>query len=203
MEDIDWDDPGKVSRDVPVGLTAMSTASRSLRLFVEERCLRVERFPNFFKLVLAQSSNGASLRLHLFPRPGTGSRHSHRWAFGSRVIAGRMRHNLFEEDTVYAGRPAGSEPLVMSREEVAGVGYVLWPSHVHSIEALEPSLTLVLRGPETRQERFVDVPGVERGWARRYARVDSAVAGDEVAAQARAEAIGQALDLLASAPGFC
>jgi len=163
---------------------------------MESDQMRIEQFPNFFKMVLAEFGGGGSLRLHVFPQRDIGSRHSHRWVFGSKVLVGRLQHNLYEEDTVYELREPGKEPLVSARVEFTGSNYVLWPSHVHSIEALEPTVTLVARGPEIRSRRFVDVPGIERGWARQYARPDQILAGAKVSRSIRSSAIEQAMALL-------
>jgi len=153
--------------------------------------LPVEHFPNFFKLVLAvDEGSGWSMRLHYFYREAEGSRHSHRWTFAGRVLEGRLLHTIFEADEDYAARAPGTEPMVLIREEQPGSTYALAPVNVHSIRSLQPSLTLVLRGPEVRSSRFVDVPGIERGWSHRYRtghemirrgeRVDSAETGEIV-----------------------
>ena len=197
---LDWRDSTDLATVLPAILESVAQEPERLHKIVASGSHRIEQFPNFYKVVLAEFDSGPSVRLHVFPRPDAGSRHSHRWVFASRVLTGRLRHLLFEEDVTYEQRPVGAEPLVSSRVELPGNSYVLWPSHVHSIEALEPSLTLVVRGPEVRSERFVHLPDGKRGWSRRYPAASGLPAGDPVEPAVRAKLIEHVLHQLESGP---
>lgn len=194
---LDWHDEASLTTVLPTVLESVAQEPGRIREILASGPQRVEQFPNFYKVVVAESDGGPSMRLHVFPRPTAGSRHSHRWVFGSRVLIGRLHHLLFEEDVTYERRPVGAEPLVSARVELPGSSYVLWPSHVHSIEALEPSLTLVVRGPEVRHERFVHVTNGERGWARRYAASSGLPTGTPADSDVRAKVIDYVLRQLA------
>ena len=192
---VSWADPTSIVSLLPDALRIIADSRPTLSEYVLDS-ERVEKYPNFYKVVLREFATGVSMRLHFFPSPAVGSRHSHRWVFGSHVIAGRLIHNIYEEDTVYERREEGEEPLVMTRSEIPGGSYVLWPSNVHSIEVVEPSLTLVLRGPAVREQRFVHVPGVERGWSRRYNRPDLIPAGVDASPNERATIVKSVLEIL-------
>ncbi|MFC7527322.1 hypothetical protein ACFQV6_01430 [Actinoplanes sp. GCM10030250] len=197
---LDWRDANELTAVLPDVLEGIAREPERIRDLVASGSQRIEQFPNLYKVVLAESDGGPSLRLHVFPSAAPGSRHSHRWVFASRVLTGRLRHLLFEEDVTYEQRPVGAEPLVSARVELPGNSYVLWPSHVHSIEALEPALTLVIRGPESRQERFVHIPNGDRGWSRRYSASSGLPAGAPVEPGVRAKLIEQVLGQLEGGP---
>lgn len=199
---VDWSNQDNLLATAPRAVDALTRRHPDLVTALSAGGFRVERFPNFYKVVLHLDVSGASLRVHYFPRPGAGSRHSHRWPFCGKVLTGLLRHTVFEEDVVYATRAPGEERRIMVRNEIPGNAYVLWPEHVHQIEAIQPTVTLVLRGPATRDIRFVDIPGVERGWSKRYERTDVVRSGAEVTGAAAARVLTEVAGLLRGAePG--
>jgi hypothetical protein len=196
---VDWSDLTSVFQVGGNLLTGLGQRKHDIvRLIESFPELRVECFPNFFKVVLGtDKETGANLRLHYFPSVAPGSRHSHRWAFSGRVLVGCLRHTIFEEDVDYAEREPGQEQPILVRDELPGSTYALGPVNVHSILPLEPSLTIVLRGPQVRSIRFVDIPGGERGWSRRYENEEGAASRGEVADAATArKVVAEILDLL-------
>ena len=160
--------------------------------------MKVEHFPNFFKVVLATDrATGWSLRLNYFYGEAEGSRHSHRWMFASRVLEGCLLHTIFEADEDYASRAPGTEPAILVRQERRGSTYALGPTNVHSIRSLQPSISLVVRGPEVRSARFVDIPGIERGWSHRYRREGQMIArGEQVKVATEGQVIEDVIRIL-------
>lgn len=196
---VDWSDLTSVFQVGGKLLTGLGRRRHDIARLIESLPEpRVECFPNFYKVVLgADRETGANLRMHYFPSAVPGSRHSHRWAFSGRVLVGCLRHTIFEKDVDYAEREPGQEQPILVRDELPGSTYALGPVNVHSILPLEPSLTVVLRGPQVRSARFVDIPRVERGWSRRYENEQGATGRGEMADAATAEkVVMNILDLL-------
>lgn len=115
-----------------------------------------ERYDFLDKLVLYDDpSTSVRVRLHLF-RSGYYDRpHNHRWSFASRILRGEYVHRIYGREDVLLGQH-DSQPLdpIMERIEREGDEYVLHHNSVHSVQATEDTISLVLRGPASK-ERFL------------------------------------------------
>lgn len=144
----------------------------------------------FEKLILAESSTGARVRLHVWPGRalamalgGEGDIHDHFWAFASLVVVGRLwschyqttqlpdaeRHVRFRLKPGARGNcvliPDGSERLGVVRMTSLGAGevYSLSSSELHRAWATShPTVTLVLQGPREEKANTVYRPCLHR-----------------------------------------
>jgi hypothetical protein len=115
-----------------------------------------ERYDFLDKLVLHDMPDaGVRIRLHLY-RDGYYDRpHNHRWSFASRVICGQYRHRIFGSD---AGFTEDTDPATLlplcERTETRGSTYALHHASVHTVQASEGTISLLVRGPAAK-ERFL------------------------------------------------
>jgi hypothetical protein len=109
-----------------------------------------ERLPFMDKLVIWQEKElDVRLRVHVF-RPGYDDYpHNHRFAFASRILAGRYVHRTYAPEILQSGatRPW---PMLTLREETEGSQYAMHPDEVHAVSADQTTVTLMLRGPIVR-----------------------------------------------------
>lgn len=157
----DWEDLAQVSdrsRSVFSELLHEGGLARALNDLRTDEHLRgmCERYDFLDKLVLFDDrSTSVRVRLHLF-RAGYYDRpHNHRWSFASRILRGQYVHRLYgREDVILdAEGDADLEPI-MERVERDGDEYVLHHNSVHAVQADEDTISLVLRGPSSK-ERFL------------------------------------------------
>lgn len=146
--DLLTDDPGLLS-------AAIGAARADERLMVLSERMRsgMER-----KLVL-HDEGGQGFRIRILQRTAGASSplHSHRWAFSTRVLAGSYEHLLFATDQEIRARgsdTARPKPL-HRRVERRGASYAMNPEMVHQVTALEDELSLMVRGPVTRDQALI------------------------------------------------
>jgi hypothetical protein len=115
-----------------------------------------ERYDFLDKLVLHDMPDaGVRIRLHLY-RDGYYDRpHNHRWSFASRIIRGQYGHRIFRTDDAFTEDtdPAGLRPLC-ERTETPGSTYALHHASVHTVQASEGTIALLIRGPAAK-DRFL------------------------------------------------
>jgi hypothetical protein len=156
LEEIDWTSMGAEPR------SAFAWWSRYVRDRIadpDDELLRsAERYPNFLKFRVAdRDGHRSSVRLHYFWSQGDrGSLHSHRWPFWAVLLAGSYGHTIFGVDEASAKRRCMTAPL-FSTVVSPNIPYGLHPSVIHQVETRGPAVSLVLRGPVTRQRRFIQL----------------------------------------------
>ncbi len=157
----DWDDleaVGDRSRSVFRQLVHEGGLVAALEGLRHDEHLRgmCERYDFLDKLVLFDDPDtSVRVRLHLF-RSGYYDRpHNHRWSFASRIVRGKYVHRLYGREDVLLGR-GEDDPLepIMERVERPDDEYVLHHNSVHSVQAEEDTISLVLRGPAAK-DRFL------------------------------------------------
>jgi predicted metal-dependent enzyme (double-stranded beta helix superfamily) len=158
---IDWDDP-RAAREIAGAIfDEVTSRDRMLLSLVESISLGAggagESFPCLDKLVLWQSADReVRLRLHVF-FPGYVDRpHNHRWSFVSRLLSGEYGHSIYGfEGGVLEDASGGREPRAVYNARLpSGAEYYLHHSIVHSLRTDAVTVSLVLRGPSTKDAYF-------------------------------------------------
>ncbi|MFD8738155.1 hypothetical protein ACFV06_25030 [Streptomyces sp. NPDC059618] len=113
-----------------------------------------ERLQELDRVVLVNDkASDVRIRLHVFTGSDFDRPHNHRWSFGSRILHGSYQHHLFGDyDELSTDTRIGSPALV--REEVAGSGYVIRHTMVHTVSSVPETTSLIVRGP-SEKNRFV------------------------------------------------
>ena len=157
---VDWDDAHGPLELAEAIFDEVTAGPDTLASLVESLPLEdgtAESFPALDKLVLWQSDDGdVRLRLHVF-FPGYADRtHNHRWSFVSRILSGGYVHSLYgPEASVLRDVDGGCEPRVVYAGHVqAGSTYYLHHSLVHSLRTDDVAVSLILRGPSTKDDYF-------------------------------------------------
>ena len=162
VEHVNWDDTGSILGGCAAALDAIAGDPRTLAALLasleEDRHLQgmCERYDFLDKLVLCDLPEpGVRVRLHLY-RDGYFDRpHNHRWSFASRIIRGQYVHRVFGQDTDFTEDtdPASLRPIY-ERIEAKGATYALHHASVHTVQATEGTISLLIRGPAAR-DRFL------------------------------------------------
>jgi predicted metal-dependent enzyme (double-stranded beta helix superfamily) len=158
---VDWDDP-RAARELAGALfDEVTSRERMLLELVQSISLAAdgtgESFPALDKLVLWQSPDReVRLRLHVF-YPGYSDRpHNHRWSFVSRLLGGEYVHSIYGfEGGVLEDASGGREPRAVYNARLpTGADYYLHHSIVHSLHTDAVTVSLLLRGPSTKDAYF-------------------------------------------------
>lgn len=162
LSQIDWDDTTSILREcTPLFDTLTSDPTVLARLVagvaddphLADMC---EGYDFMQKLVLYDAADlGVRLRLHLY-QPGFFDRpHNHRWSFASRILRGGYVHRIFGRDDQFGEDtdPDGLLPI-HERLEQPGSTYALHHTSVHTVQAEADTISLLVRGPSTKQ-RFL------------------------------------------------
>jgi hypothetical protein len=169
LHGIDWHDTTSILRGcTPVFDTL--TADRALLagliagVAADEHLARMcEGYDFMRKLVLHDAADlGVRLRLHIY-RDGFFDRpHNHRWSFASHILRGGYRHRIFGRDDQF-GPDTDPESLrpIHERLERPGSTYALHHSSVHSVHADADTISLLVRGPATK-DRFLILDATEK-----------------------------------------
>lgn len=170
LEAIDWDDTASIlSGCVPLfdafdqdpGLLQALLDNLDGDEHLKSMC---ERYDFLDKLVLHDLPEaGVRIRLHLY-RPGYFDRpHNHRWSFASHILHGRYLHRIFGRDDDF-GEDTDPDSLQAIHERLEGPGatYALHHTSVHTVQADADTMSLLLRGPATK-ERFLILDGRSGG----------------------------------------
>ena len=162
LEHVDWDDTGSILGGCAAALDAIESDPETLATLLarleKDRQLQgmCERYDFLDKLVLCDvPATGVRVRLHLY-RDGYFDRpHNHRWSFASRIIRGQYVHRIFGQDTDFTEDtdPATLRPI-HERTEAQGATYALHHASVHTVQATEGTISLLIRGPAA-SDRFL------------------------------------------------
>lgn len=162
LTNVDWDETGSVLAGCTPVFHAITSAPAVLddlleSLLTDPRLQAMcERYDFLDKLVLHDMPGaGVRIRLHLY-RDGYYDRpHNHRWSFASQIIRGQYRHRIFGTDAGFTENtdPATLRPLC-ERTETPGSTYALHHATVHTVQASEGTISLLIRGPAAK-ERFL------------------------------------------------
>ncbi|WP_327073224.1 hypothetical protein OG196_14350 [Kitasatospora purpeofusca] len=165
LDGLDWDDLPAVASATTEAFDALTRNNWALLANLltalpgdAELGAMCEQFDFLDKLVIHQGDR-YRVRLHRF-RPGYFDRpHDHRWSFASMILTGSYQHVQYGTnegfDTI---DPATLVPRQI-RTERPGDHYVLHHTAVHSVHADAGTISLVLRGPATKDAfRIIDAP---------------------------------------------
>ena len=162
LERIDWDNTGSIlAGATPVfDLVAGNSVVLAGLLDNLQRDAHLqamcERYDFLDKLVLADiPRSGIRIRLHLY-RAGYYDRpHNHRWSFASRIMRGQYVHRIFGQDSDFTPDtdPSTLRPI-HERVESSGAAYALHHTSIHTVQAEEGTVSLLIRGPAAK-ERFL------------------------------------------------
>jgi hypothetical protein len=167
---INWDDMTQVSDVVPAILEELAGSPEwiadALDHLAGDAHLRTltERLAELDKLVLLDDAvSKVRVRMHVFSKGYFDRPHNHRFNFGTRILTGAYMH------TVYGDYPdvdtdidiASLKPKLVKRE-VAGTGYCIEHTLVHSVAAEPDTVTLTIRGP-AQKDRMLIVNPVDGG----------------------------------------
>lgn len=167
---IDWDSTTSILRwctpifdslaNEPALLSKLLTGvSESSHL--SEMC---EGYDFMRKLVLYDDADlGVRLRLHVY-RAGFFDRpHNHRWSFASHILRGVYVHRLFGRDDQFDEETDRDALLpILERSERSGSIYALHHTSVHTVQAEDDTISLLVRGPSAK-ERFLILDRTSRG----------------------------------------
>jgi hypothetical protein len=162
LRGIDWDDDNQVTATAERFFAGMcADGYLELRRQLENLTgnpgllLLCERLDFMDKLVVWTNEDASiRLRVHLF-RPGYADRpHNHRFTFASHVLCGSYRHHLYGHESLLENADHMWRPLI-TRNEGAGSQYVMHHDAVHAVAAVEPTLSLVLRGPTVKANSLI------------------------------------------------
>jgi hypothetical protein len=174
LRHVDWDDTGSILAGCTPALDAITSIPAVLddlleTLLTDPRLQAMcERYDFLDKLVLHDMPDvGVRVRLHLY-RDGYYDRpHNHRWSFASRILRGQYGHRIFGTDAALTEDtdPATLQPLC-ERTETPGSTYALHHASVHTVQASEDTVSLLIRGPAAK-DRFLilDRPAGSSFWA--------------------------------------
>lgn len=164
-----------------------------------------ESYPQMDKLVLWRSQDGdLRLRLHVFSRGYRDRPHNHRWSFASTILAGSYRHTIYGSSADVIER--GDLRPLWTAEHRAGESYFLDSDAVHSLHVDQLAVSLVLRGPATKDRYFTMVPAGPAGgeyelrWDYGAAKESAEKLTAKTLSQQGAERIIAALEALAKLP---
>lgn len=211
LEQIDWDSPASILDGcVPLFKAAGDEADLLLGLLDRladdpELASMCERYDFLDKLVLADlAAAQVRVRLHVY-RPGYFDRpHNHRWNFASNIIRGQYRHLIFGRDDTF-NEQTDPDALVPIHERIEQPGdhYVLHHSSVHTVRAEADTVSLLVRGPATK-ERFLIIDRAAGGFFWVYGQANETAqqrAAKQMSASRLAESIGRARRLLHNGAG--
>ncbi len=203
LRTLDWGDVAAVGEVGLPLLEAVATGDGVLGALVRDatgdrRLLDLgEHLPWADKVVLHDDPTGFRLRLHIF-QPGYRDRpHSHRWAFASRILHGGYRHEVWgsEADIDPTAPDPSALRLLTVRHEATGSSYALGDSTLHCFTADPGTVSLVLRGPATKDRNMgVDPATGQVRW--KYGAADEPAAARRQV-ELTPEHLGRALDALA------
>lgn len=169
---IRWDDMVHVTEILPGVLEELSGSPEwiadALDHLVGDPHLRTltERLAELDKLVLLDDETSkVRVRMHVF-RAGYFDRpHNHRFTFSTRILSGAYMHTVYgdypDADTTIDG--ASLKPKLVKRE-VAGTGYCIEHTLVHSVAADPDTVTLTVRGPAQKDRMLIVDPTDGRTW---------------------------------------
>ncbi len=135
----------------------------------------------FYRIIVRQDEGpkGPCVRLHYWPGQSpldSVAIHNHAWRFESRVLAGALRITRWAPTSdrrfsTCAGLAVVSEPSLRARRHISarlheaevrlysrGDTYSEAGTQLHSVEAVEPSVTLVHQGPHVRPGSLIFGP---------------------------------------------
>jgi hypothetical protein len=172
LEGLDWTNLEEVSSVSEAFLRELAGDRNALQAFLvglqEDPALLAmcEHYDLLDKLVLARGQQtDFRLRLHLF-LPGYFDRpHNHRWTYSSLILHGSYQHSIFgQDDQLSEDIDVSSLRPIMVHRQHAGDFYTLHHSLIHSVVSEPFTVSLILRGPSTK-ERFLVMDRVEnRAW---------------------------------------
>jgi len=124
-----------------------------------------ERLAELDKLVLLDDpESGARVRVHVFRQGYFDRPHNHRFTFGTRILSGSYVHTVYGDfDDRPSLDPAELTPKLIKRE-LAGTGYVIQHTLVHSVAADADTITLTVRGPAQKDQMLIIDPKTGRSW---------------------------------------
>jgi|SRR5450759_361944 len=162
LNDIDWTDTGSILTGCQPVYDAVTTEpgllARLLDRTLDDPHLAgmCERYDFLDKLVLFDDPDTrARIRLHLY-RPGYFDRpHHHRWSFFAGIYRGRYVHRIFGRDGDFGEHTDPRQLIpILERVERPGSSYALDHTTVHTVQAEADTLSILVRGPATR-DRFL------------------------------------------------
>lgn len=118
----------------------------------------------FDKIVLySDKESGVRVRMHVFwDDCSYDLPHNHRYSFVSVILKGQFHHSLFggagPDDAV---TPAPLRPLLVRREQPGSI-YALHHDMLHATVAEPQSVTVVVRGPASKDRSFIVDPATDK-----------------------------------------
>lgn len=167
---LDWDDLAEVNAVSAELLEALDDDRKELRSLLESAAATPElvglseRLDHLEKIVLHDDPSGWRLRLHLFVLPCADWPHSHRWTFTSRILEGGYRHDFY--GSVVGVAPGDSPSLLASRDERRGDCYTLHCDMIHTALGVPGTVSLLVRGPKSRDRFLVTDVATGAAWWR-------------------------------------
>ncbi|GAA1408469.1 hypothetical protein [Catellatospora coxensis] len=159
---LDWNDTSSILAGCTTLFDAVASEPDLLPALVQRLpgdahlAAMCERYDFLDKLVLADLPHpGIRVRLHRY-RDGYFDRpHNHRWNFASNILRGQYRHRVFGRDDAFT-EDLDPDTLVPIHERIERPGdcYVLHHTSVHTVQAQADTLSLLVRGPATK-DRFL------------------------------------------------
>ena len=162
LRHIDWDDTGSILSGCMPAFDAIASHPDVLAVLLAslEADTRLqgmcERYDFLDKLVVCDLPDaGVRVRLHLY-RDGYFDRpHNHRWSFASRILRGQYVHRIFGRDAeLTEDTDPGTLRAIHVRIETPGATYALHHASVHTVQAGEGTVSLLIRGPAAK-DRFL------------------------------------------------
>ncbi len=172
LYDLNWENLDAVNCTASMVLKKLATDKALLRSKLEgvandpELLSMAEHYDILDKVVLHNDhERGFRIRLHVF-LPGYFDRpHNHRWTYTSLILHGSYRHFMYPpDDNIHDGIDVSELKPVLIREERAGDSYTLHHRMVHSVVSEPYTVTLILRGPSTRDRFLVMDRKTNQAW---------------------------------------
>lgn len=171
LSQINWDDTTSILRGcTPLFGTLRSDPALLAKLVVgvaEDPHLRemCEGYDFMHKLVLYDAIDlNVRLRLHLYQAGFFDRPHNHRWSFASHILRGGYIHRIFGRDDQFGEHTDPNSLLpIHERLEQSGSTYALHHTSVHTVHAQADTISLLIRGPATKQ-RFLILDAATGGF---------------------------------------
>ena len=152
IENLDWPNFKGASLQSQELLRSLADNPRLLGQLVRN-CVfnKSEEHSLLTKIILLERPSGARLQLHFFKNDYQDQPHSHSWPHSALILRGGYMHRIYTYSPSH--RPqATSENLSPVRQErrCPGIPYTLEAKVCHSINVVAPTVSLIVRGPTTR-----------------------------------------------------
>ena len=162
LSQIDWNDTTSILRGCTPVFDALSHEPGLLARLVTKVAYdphlagMCEGYDFMHKLVLHDASDlDVRVRLHLYQAGFFDRPHNHRWSFASHILRGGYTHRIFGRDDQFNEDTDPDTLLpIHERLEQPGSTYALHHTSVHTVQAEADTISLLVRGPSTKQ-RFL------------------------------------------------